>query len=147
MHQPIDYPALPRRAAVMQCAPLKFVLLERFNPGIEELRDITVPQGFITDFYSIPRVLWAIYPPHLMPIEASIIHDWGYAMGLKDISDDFLYIAMRAYGAPKHRARLFATAVKKFGSANRSREAYLANPKQRMSAKEIEALKEGFIVT
>lgn len=109
----------------MQIAPLKFVTVEDFWPGIAELGNITVPKGFVTDLHSTPRILWSIYPPHLMPIEAALIHDYGYRINLKSISDDFYYIALRAYGAPKQRARLFTNAVKLFGDPARTRRPQL----------------------
>jgi len=41
-----------------------------------ELR-VVVPVGFESDFNSVPRPLWAWFPPWEYP-EAAIIHDWLY---------------------------------------------------------------------
>jgi hypothetical protein len=38
---------------------------------------VLVPAGFITDFHSVPRVLWSILPPHENP-ESAVVHDWLY---------------------------------------------------------------------
>ena len=40
---------------------------------------IEIPEGFITDFASIPRGLWNILPPqHAHVGKAGVIHDWLY---------------------------------------------------------------------
>lgn len=36
-----------------------------------------VPEGFVTDFNSVPRFLWVWFAPWEHP-EAAIIHDWLY---------------------------------------------------------------------
>lgn len=41
-----------------------------------ELR-VDVPADFITDFNSVPRVLWGWFPPWECP-EAALVHDFGY---------------------------------------------------------------------
>lgn len=40
---------------------------------------VTVFTGFITDFASIPRILWIIFPPWGKYGPAAIIHDYIYA--------------------------------------------------------------------
>lgn len=55
-------------------SPLRFSL--RFNgEGIT----VTIPAGFITDFASVPRFLWPIFPPTGPWCEASVLHDYLYA--------------------------------------------------------------------
>lgn len=44
---------------------------------------VTVPKGYITDFASIPRIVWPISPPHGSLAMASLPHDWGYSHGGK----------------------------------------------------------------
>ncbi len=39
---------------------------------------IDVPEGFVTDFASIPRVFWSILPPHGAAMPASVVHDYYY---------------------------------------------------------------------
>lgn len=43
--------------------------------GLEYVR---VPAGFVTDFASIPRPLWALMPPHGLYDKAAVVHDWLY---------------------------------------------------------------------
>lgn len=39
---------------------------------------IRIPAGFVTDFASIPRVLWNILPPTGRYGKAAVVHDWLY---------------------------------------------------------------------
>lgn len=39
---------------------------------------IIVPRGFDTDFASVPRALWSIYPPFGSYQQAAVIHDFLY---------------------------------------------------------------------
>ncbi len=42
-------------------------------------KTITIPKGMETDFASIPRLFWAIYPPHLKQYRIpAIVHDYLY---------------------------------------------------------------------
>lgn len=38
---------------------------------------VTVPEGFVTDFNSVPRGLWNFFPPWEHP-EAGVVHDFLY---------------------------------------------------------------------
>lgn len=44
--------------------------------------EIEVPEGFVTDFASVPRLLWRILPPWDRHAPAAVIHDWLYKSGL-----------------------------------------------------------------
>lgn len=37
-----------------------------------------VPSGFVTDFASVPRLLWPIWSPYGTHTAAAIVHDWIY---------------------------------------------------------------------
>lgn len=50
----------------------------RPNPGGPKLPAVSVPKGFVTDFASIPRILWSILPPDGDYTYPSIIHDYLY---------------------------------------------------------------------
>ena len=39
---------------------------------------ISVPAGFVTDFASVPRILWWLLPPWGRYGKAAVIHDWLY---------------------------------------------------------------------
>jgi len=40
--------------------------------------EVTVPKGFVTDFASIPRPLWSVFPPCGKYTKAAIVHDYLY---------------------------------------------------------------------
>ncbi len=42
---------------------------------------IQIPSGFITDFASIPRLLWNLLPPTGDYGKAAVVHDWLYRHG------------------------------------------------------------------
>lgn len=39
---------------------------------------IDVPKGFVTDFASVPRAFWAIFPPDGKYTQAAVVHDYLY---------------------------------------------------------------------
>jgi len=39
---------------------------------------ITVPEKFITDFASVPRIFWSIVSPIDTHANAAVVHDWMY---------------------------------------------------------------------
>ena len=41
---------------------------------------IIVPKGTLTDFASIPKILWNILPPHTEVAPISVIHDYIYSL-------------------------------------------------------------------
>lgn len=58
----------------------EFELLDPFDYFIHPIH-IQVPTGFVTDFASIPRFLWRIFPPWDKHISAAVVHDWLYRKG------------------------------------------------------------------
>ena len=57
------------------CADWQFALDDGFP--------IVIPKGFVTDFASIPRLMWSIpgFSPHGVLLCASIVHDFFYQYG------------------------------------------------------------------
>jgi hypothetical protein len=39
---------------------------------------VVIPTGFFTDFASVPRVLWSLFPPTGVYGKAAVVHDWLY---------------------------------------------------------------------
>lgn len=37
---------------------------------------IAIPAGFATDLATVPRILWALLPPHGAYEKAAVLHDW-----------------------------------------------------------------------
>ena len=48
---------------------------------------VTIPTGFVTDFASVPRVLWNVLPPTGSYGKAAVIHDWLYQMRVIFVDD------------------------------------------------------------
>lgn len=59
---------------------LYWEIVEPFDYDIGDLggEKLTVPAGFITDFASVPRIFWNIFPPWGMYGKAAVLHDWLY---------------------------------------------------------------------
>jgi len=78
---------------------------------------VVVPAGTVTDFASIPRPLWWLYPPDGPWAEAAVIHDWLYSRGLlsRFLSDAIFREAMARYGVPWWRRAILYYAVRLFG--------------------------------
>ena len=130
------------KAQLMQVGHGLFALTDSLESGGEY--NYYVPRGFITDFYSIPRSFWWRYAPHELAVEPSIIHD--YYLGLeapsKRVIDDAFYYLMIDYGVPERDARLFYTAVRRFGG----REISQAEKRVRglLNTKELEMIKNDY---
>ena len=48
--------------------------------GFPSALKVTVPRGFHTDFASIPRLFWLIFPPRGKWDKAAVIHDFLYSI-------------------------------------------------------------------
>lgn len=62
--------------------------------------DIKVPKWFITDFWSIPRILWVILNP--TEYTAFVLHDYLYTKWTKytkQTADTLLYYFLKKQGA------------------------------------------------
>lgn len=54
-------------------APFRYDLGELGGP-----ESVIVPMGFVTDFASIPQVLWNVFPPTGQYGKAAVVHDFLY---------------------------------------------------------------------
>lgn len=72
-----------------------------------------IPEGFESDWASVPRVWWRIVPPHQYP-HASLMHDFLYSAEVFDRRkcDDMFYDALRERGASIARAYAMWLAVR-----------------------------------
>jgi len=100
-------------------APLVFLSLELH--GI-----FRVPKGFVTDFASVPRGLWNLWPRVGKYSKAAVLHDASYRGDLlskygqrvtliRPLADRLFLEAMRASGVGAFTARVFYLAVRAFG--------------------------------
>ncbi|WP_404402569.1 DUF1353 domain-containing protein [Pelagibacterium halotolerans] len=98
----------------------KYVLVQpvRYQVGFMGSKvTITVPDGFMTDLASIPRLLWSLLPPHDPDYAAAaVLHDYLYVW--KDgaftrvVADAIFYEAMRILGVPAWKAVIMYLAVR-----------------------------------
>ncbi|MCW5223489.1 DUF1353 domain-containing protein [Verminephrobacter aporrectodeae subsp. tuberculatae] len=86
-------------------------------PGATVIR---IPAGTITDLASVPRLLWAIFPPHGRYAKAAIVHDYLYkeAIGSKAFADQVFLEAMQVLDVPRWRRVLMYWTVCLFGRGN-----------------------------
>lgn len=80
---------------------------------------ISVPTGFVTDFASTPRPLWAAIPPHGRYGRAAVIHDYLYwtQSCTKDQADNILLIAMKESGVDSATLTAIYEGVHLFGAS------------------------------
>lgn len=102
----------------------KWVLRKQFNfyyskDGIVK-RYVAIPEGFVTDFVSTPRILYPIFPPVGIYNKAAMIHDYLYSTAEVSRSDADLFFlqAMEVLGVPKWKRDLMYYAVRLFGASH-----------------------------
>lgn len=78
---------------------------------------VTVPQGFSTDFASVPRLLWMLLPPYGRYTVAAVVHDWlYYAQSMKRKEADRIFLSIMIEDRVRViRAVLMYLAVRAFG--------------------------------
>ena len=95
----------------------------RFNGGG---LSIVVPEGFVTDFASIPRIFWAILPHDGAYAPAAVVHDYLYSLRFKGCSrflaDSIFRDAMARLNVPIWRRVPMYYAVRAFGWLCASKE-------------------------
>lgn len=86
---------------------------DKFNDLI-----IKVSAGFTTDFASIPRFFWRVFPPAGKYGKAAIIHDFLYRFktGINRKDADYIFwLAMGELGVPDWKRWCIWKAVRLFG--------------------------------
>lgn len=89
----------------------------RVRLGGEDGKVIEVPEGFETDFASVPRAFWRIVPPWGRYSPAAVVHDYLYAtrrMSRREADGVFLKL-MRRLGVPLWKRSFMYAAVRGFG--------------------------------
>ena len=84
--------------------------------------NVEVPEGFISDGASVPRMLWNLYPPFGEYLEAAVVHDLFCVLGHKGESPiDFKMAAkvfkeaMAVCGVSRWKRQKMYLAVRWFG--------------------------------
>lgn len=87
------------------------------------LKEVIVPEGFITDFASTPKVLYSIFPPIGIYNKAAMVHDFLYSgecpLKIERAQADLFFLqAMAVLKVPKWKRKLMYFAVKLFGKSH-----------------------------
>lgn len=94
-------------------------VLRKFVYEIRQGERIAVPRGFVTDFASVPRILWRVLPPTGQYGKAAVIHDYLYRTSILQYSraeaDLIFYEAMEDLGVNAWTSKLMYWAVRLFG--------------------------------
>lgn len=79
----------------------KYLLTKAFHVDYNRTMFI-VPRGFVTDFASVPRGLWNIFPPFGRYSKAAVLHDWLYQTGkvARGEADRIFLECMKELGVP-----------------------------------------------
>lgn len=57
----------------------RFIIYKDYKHILHTGEEIIIPKGYVTDFASVPRIFWVIFPPHFYSYrKPSIIHDYLY---------------------------------------------------------------------
>lgn len=96
-----------------------YILLEDFKYQVGKLV-ITVPKGFVTDFASIPKMLWGLLPKHGKYDIASVVHDFLYSehnlTGInRKLADKIFNYIMKESGVNCYTRKILYLGVRKFG--------------------------------
>jgi hypothetical protein len=100
--------------------PMLFALIEPFEYHVGRYPSneiILVPEDFITDFASIPRVFWSILSPIDEYAKAAVLHDFMYVMAPYDRlrCEEIFLEAMTVLKVKEWKRNTIYNAVKWFG--------------------------------
>lgn len=96
----------------------KFILIEPLTYDCPIWKGlITVPAGFVTDFASIPAIIWPILPPIGAYDKAAVVHDWFYVNNgcTRAEADGVLKQGMRDLGVNGFKLQLIWLGVRSGG--------------------------------
>jgi hypothetical protein len=82
-------------------------------------RLVIVPEGYVTDFASVPRAPFTYWLFGGIGDEAAVVHDFAYEKGLvpREVADALYLEALEACGVPAWRRRSMWAAVRVFGGS------------------------------
>lgn len=78
---------------------------------------VEIPKGFVTDFASVPKLLWNIIPPDGDYTQAAVLHDYLYFKQVfpRKKCDKIFLEAMEVLQVPKWKRLVMFNAVRMFG--------------------------------
>ena len=105
----------------------KGTLIRTMEPLFFKIHDRTViiPNGFISDGMSVPRILWRLLSPPIYgeTLIPSIVHDWLYCECYcsRKEADLYYYHGLLDNGYPKWKSILTYIGVRLFGASHYGR--------------------------
>jgi len=108
---------LPLKGRLVWTGPRKAELSAPFYFNSPSLGWIEVPTGFDTDYASVPRIFWSVYPPDGSYTEAAVVHDFLYDEQpcTRAEADAVFMEAMVALGVPWLRRQILHKSVRAGG--------------------------------
>lgn len=108
---------------VLSCSPLPDDTWRLNEPLIYDIGvegsgvQVVVPEGFVTDFASIPRGLWNLFPKWGRHGHAAVVHDYLYWAKPfpRERADEIFLEAMGVLGTTPWKAKAMYHAVRLFG--------------------------------
>jgi hypothetical protein len=96
----------------------KWKLLEPLEYRARTGAILIVPAGFITDFASVPRLLWRVLPPSGPYNEAAVLHDYLYRTSIvpRKRADELFREAMQSLGVSRVTRWIMYLGVRAGGS-------------------------------
>ena len=89
-----------------------------YHVGFENSFEVVkIPKGFVTDFATVPRMFWILFPPDGKYTQATIVHDYLYHTKkyTRSKSDAIFLEAMGVLGVPWWKRRTMWLAVRAAG--------------------------------
>ena len=109
--EPLIVKKLSKRMWEVQCG-------FNYHVGSKDSKEfIHVPEGFSTDFASVPRLFWIIFPPDGQYTQAAVLHDYLYFSRIyKRKKSDLIFLeAMKVLKVSFWKRRTIYRAVRLFG--------------------------------
>ncbi len=100
-----------------------WVLKEPLTYQHPETREIVeIPRGFVTDFASVPRLFWTVFPPCGKYTSSAVLHDylyWNQSFKCdRKCADDILLLAMKEANVDELTSNVIYTAVRLGGKSS-----------------------------
>lgn len=101
-------------------------LYEPFEETLSDGSTILIPAGYVTDFASVPMLLWSIFPPIGKYNRAALVHDYLYDLQYKQkelgekvarkfADDQFLFLANKINPNDAFRHYIMYLIIRCFG--------------------------------
>ena len=104
-----------------------WVLLDDFFYQADDGTLYVVPRGFVTDLGTVPRIFWAIIPPHARFRESYVLHDWLWRVD-KKLANRVLGETLKKQGAALwERAAILGAVTLYAGQSTQDKDPVLAD--------------------